>query len=25
MVRCPHCGAENPKGTIFCEVYGKSF
>ncbi len=24
IARCPHCGAENPKGTVFCEVCGKS-
>jgi len=24
IARCAHCGAENPKGTVFCEVCGKS-
>ena len=24
IARCSHCGAENPKGTVFCEVCGKS-
>ncbi len=24
IARCQHCGAENPKGTVFCEVCGKS-
>ena len=24
ITRCQHCGAENPKGTVFCESCGKS-